>query len=103
MTLHYFHIMLLITYCMVVYIKVARMDGGILLTCIQLLLLPFLHVIWSTPTNFAFFKKPLDKLGFLGFFQEDKTSAPDVFRCSFIPRTHSEKSSVMISFYGYEV
>ena len=33
----------------------------ILLTCIQLLLLQFLHVIWSMPTNFAFFKKPLDK------------------------------------------
>ena len=33
----------------------------ILLTCIQLLLLQFLHVIWSMPTIFAFFKKPLDK------------------------------------------
>ena len=33
----------------------------ILLTCIQLLLLQFLHVIWSTATNFAFFKKPLDE------------------------------------------
>ena len=32
----------------------------ILLTCIQLLLLQFLHIIWSTPTNFAFFKKLLD-------------------------------------------
>ena len=32
----------------------------ILLTCIQLLLLQFLHVIWSMPTNFALFKKPLD-------------------------------------------
>ena len=31
----------------------------ILLTCIQLLLLQFLHVIWSTPTNFAIFKKHL--------------------------------------------
>ena len=31
------------------------------ITCIQLFLLQFLHVIWSTPTNFAFFKKPLDK------------------------------------------
>ena len=37
-------------------------------------------------------------LGFLGFFQEDKTSAPEVFsRCSFIPRTHFEKSSVNLS------
>ena len=33
----------------------------ILLTCIQLLLLQFLDVIWSMSTNFAFFKKPLDK------------------------------------------
>ena len=29
--------------------------------CIQLLLLQFLHVIWSMPTIFAFFQKPLDK------------------------------------------
>ena len=36
-------------------------ERRILLTCIQLLLLQFLHVIWSMPTNFAFFKKPLDK------------------------------------------
>ena len=33
----------------------------ILLSCIQLLLLQFLHIIWSMPTNFALFKKPLDK------------------------------------------
>ena len=33
----------------------------ILLTCIQLLLLQFLDVIWSMPKNFAFFQKPLDK------------------------------------------
>ena len=33
----------------------------ILLTCIQLLLLQVLHVIWSMPTNFAFLKKLLDK------------------------------------------
>ena len=33
----------------------------ILLTFIQLLLLQFLLVIWSIPTNFALFKKPLDK------------------------------------------
>ena len=33
----------------------------ILLTCIQLLLLQLLLVIWSMPTNFALFKKPLDK------------------------------------------
>ena len=33
----------------------------ILLTCIQLLLIQFLDVIWSMPKNFAFFQKPLDK------------------------------------------
>ena len=33
----------------------------ILLTCIQLLLIQVLDVIWSMPTNFAFFKKQLDK------------------------------------------
>ena len=33
----------------------------ILLTYIQLLLLQFLLVTWPTPTNFAFFKKLLDK------------------------------------------
>ena len=29
-----------------------------ILTCIQLLLIQFLQVIWSIPENFAFFKKP---------------------------------------------
>ena len=43
----------------------------ILLTCIQLLLLQFLHVIWSTATNFAFFKKRLDE-----FF--DKFDNPEI-------------------------
>ena len=33
----------------------------ILLTCIQPHLLQFLQVIWSMPTNFALFKKPLNK------------------------------------------
>ena len=33
----------------------------ILLTFIQLLLLQLLRVIWSMPTNSAFFKKPLDE------------------------------------------
>ena len=33
---------------------------SILVTCIQLLLLQFLHVMWFKPTNFAFFKKPLN-------------------------------------------
>ena len=30
----------------------------ILLTCIQMLLIQFLEVIWSMPKNFAFFQKP---------------------------------------------
>ena len=38
----------------------------ILVTCIQLLLLKFLHVISSMPTIFAFFKKQLDKF-FINF------------------------------------
>ena len=37
----------------------------ILLTCILLLLLQFLDVIWSMPTNFEFFKKPLDNIFFI--------------------------------------
>ena len=32
----------------------------ILLACIQPLLLQFFDIIWSMPTNLAFFKKPLD-------------------------------------------
>ena len=43
-------------------------------------------------------------LGFSDFLLEDKTSALDVFSsCSFIPSTHFEPSSVMVSFYGYEM
>ena len=41
---------------------------------------------------------------FLSFLLENKTSAPDVSSsCSFIPRTHFETSSVMVSCYGYEI
>ena len=41
---------------------------------------------------------------FLSFFLEDKTSAPDVFSSySFIPCAHFNLSSVIISFYGYEI
>ena len=37
-------------------------------------------------------------------FQDDKTSAPDVFSgCSFIPDVHFETSLVMVSYYGYEI
>ena len=31
------------------------------ITCIQLLLIQFLELIWFMPKNFAFFQKPLDK------------------------------------------
>ena len=42
--------------------------------------------------------------GFLSFFLEGKASAPDVSSsCSFIPRVHFESSSVMFSFYDYEI
>ena len=41
---------------------------------------------------------------FLSFFLEDKRSAPDVFSsCSFICRAHFERSSVIVSCYGYEI
>ena len=36
-------------------------ERRILLTRIQLLLLQFVYLIWSIPTNFALFQKPLDK------------------------------------------
>ena len=36
-------------------------ERRILLTRFQLLLLQFVYVIWSIPTNFALFQKPLDK------------------------------------------
>ena len=41
---------------------------------------------------------------FLVFFLDYKTSAPDVFSsCSFTPRSHFERSAMMVSFYGYEI
>ena len=41
---------------------------------------------------------------FLSFLPEDRTAAPDVFSsCLLIPRAHFESSSVMVSFYGYEI
>ena len=41
---------------------------------------------------------------FLSFFLEDKRSAPDVFSSySFISRTHFDRSSVIVSCYGYEI
>ena len=53
---------------------------------------------------------PMDKInprtyrGERGFLLECKTSAPDVFSsCLFISRAHFKSSSVMVSFYGYEI
>ena len=47
---------------------------------------------------------PRPAKAFLSFLLEDKTSAPDVFSsCSFISRSHFESSSVMVSFYDYEI
>ena len=41
---------------------------------------------------------------FLSFLLEDKISVPDFFgSCSLIPRAHFESSSVIVSFYGYEI
>ena len=41
---------------------------------------------------------------FLGFFLEDKTSAPDILSsCLFIPYPHSVTSLVMVSCYGREI
>ena len=53
----------------------------ILVTCIQLLLLQFLHVIWSMPTIFAFFKKPLDK--FFYKFDNPEINCQEIFPASF--------------------
>ena len=36
-------------------------ERRIWLTCVQPLFLPFLYVIWSTPTNVMIIRKPLDK------------------------------------------
>ena len=41
---------------------------------------------------------------FLSFFQDDKTSARDVFSsCLFIPRAPFETILVMVSYHGYEI
>ena len=41
---------------------------------------------------------------FLSFFQDDKTSARDVFSsCLFIPRADFETILVMVSYYGDEI
>ena len=46
----------------------------ILLICILLLLLQFLHVIWSIPTNFALLKKPLDNFFLYTWQSRDRSS-----------------------------
>ena len=53
----------------------------ILLTCIQLLLIQFLDVIWSIPKNFAFFQKPLDK--FFHKFDNPEINRQEIFPESF--------------------
>ena len=53
----------------------------ILLTCIQLLLIQFLDVIWSMPKNFAFFQKPLAK--FFYKFDNPEINRQEIFPASF--------------------
>ena len=53
----------------------------ILLTCIQLLLIQFLDVIWSMPKHFAFFQKPLDK--FFYKFDNPEINCQEIFPASF--------------------
>ena len=49
------------------------------------------------------FPRPLPSEVFWSFFQDNETSASNVFRsCSFIPRAHFETSLLMVSHYGYE-
>ena len=52
-----------------------------LLTCIQLLLIQFLDVIWSMPKNFAFFQKPLHE--FLYKFGNPEINRQEIFPASF--------------------
>ena len=54
---------------------------GILLSCIQLLLIQFFKVIWSMPKNFAFFQKPLDK--FFYKFDNPEINRQEIFPASF--------------------
>ena len=53
----------------------------ILLTCIQLLLIQVLDVIWSIATNLAFFKKPLAK--FFYKFDDLEINRQQIFPGSF--------------------
>ena len=53
----------------------------ILLTCIQMLLIQFLEVIWCMPKNFAFFQKPLDN--FFYKFDNSEINRQEIFPASF--------------------
>ena len=53
----------------------------ILLTCIQLLLIQFLDVIWSMPKSFAFFQIPLNK--FFYKFDNAEINRQEIFPASF--------------------
>ena len=46
-----------------------------------MLLIQFLEVIWSTPKNFAFFQKPLDK--FFYKFDNSEIKRQKIFSASF--------------------
>ena len=46
-----------------------------------MLLIQFLEVIWSMPTNFAFFQKPLDK--FFYKFDNPEMNRQDIFPAGF--------------------
>ena len=53
----------------------------ILSTCVQLLLIQFLEVIWSMPKNFSFFQKPLYK--FFYKFDNPEINRQEIFPASF--------------------
>ena len=74
----------------------------ILLTCIQLLLLQFLHVIWSVPTNFAFFKKPPDKFFYKFENSEINARAYETWKqCQWIMRTLTCKHKIWGKNWSY--
>ena len=70
-------------------------ERRILLTCIQLLLIQFLGVIWSMPKNFAFFQKPLDK--FFYKFDNPEINCQEIFPASFKNIENGEDISVELS------
>ena len=52
-----------------------------IITCLQLLLIQFLDVIWSMPKNFAFFQKSLDKMFYK--FDNPEINRQEIFPASF--------------------